>query len=289
MGLAAAVVAGASGCATTQQPVTKIVNGQVIVTRAVSPEAYEHVTRALLYEEEERWDDAAAELQRALPFDDEAPEVRAHLAELFVRLGRLDDAAEQVEQSLRIEPTVDGWLASAHVREARGDATGQLESLRRAVEITRKDATEGNGLETAERAYLALADAQIVNLDIDGAYESCRQLVEIAPDTVRGRFQLAALAWARGALDEAEAVAGRGAGRRAGRHRRAPVARRAAGGARAHRRRQGELSRGAGSLGFARRDRGGVRRLAGLARRQDRRVRGQRALHRRRAAAPTRC
>jgi tetratricopeptide (TPR) repeat protein len=204
LALSATVVAGASGCATTQQPVTKIVNGQVIVTRAVSPEAYEHVTRALLYEEEERWDDAAAELQRALPFDDDAPEVRAHLAELFVRLGRLDDASEQVEQSLRIEPTVDGWLASAHVREARGDGTGQLESLRRAVEITRKDATLGTGLETAERAYLALADAQIVNLDIDGAYESCRQLVEIAPDAVRGRFQLAALAWARGALDEAE-------------------------------------------------------------------------------------
>jgi tetratricopeptide (TPR) repeat protein len=205
-GLAGAVIAGTSGCATTAQPVTKIVNGQVIVTRAVSPEAYEHVTRALLYEEEERWDDAAAELQRALPFDDEAPEVRAHLAELFVRLGRLDDASEQVEQSLRIEPTVDGWLASAHLRDARGDAAGQLESLRRAVEITRKDATEGNGLESAERAYLALSDAQIVALDIDGAYESCRQLVELAPDTVRGRFQLAALAWARGALDEAEAA-----------------------------------------------------------------------------------
>jgi tetratricopeptide (TPR) repeat protein len=206
LGLAGAVVAGAAGCATAPQSVTKIVNGQVIVTRAISPEAYEHVTRALLYEEEERWDDAAAELQRALPFDDEAPEVRAHLAELFVRLGRLDDANEQVEQSLRVEPTVDGWLASAHLREARGDGAGQLDSLRRAVEITRKDAAEGTGLETAERAYLALADAQIVALDIDGAYETCRQLVEIAPDTVRGRFQLASLAWARGALDEAEAA-----------------------------------------------------------------------------------
>ena len=196
-----------AGCATVGQPVTKIVNGRVIVTRAVSPEAYEHVTRALLYEEEERWDDAAAELQRALPFDDEAAEVRAHLAELFARLGRLDDAAEQVEQSLRIEPTVDGWLASAHLREARGDAAGQLESLRRAVEITRKDAA-GDDAEAAERAYLALADAQIVDLDIDGAYESCRQLVETAPDTIRGRFQLAALAWARGALDEAEGALG---------------------------------------------------------------------------------
>jgi tetratricopeptide (TPR) repeat protein len=194
------------GCATVNQPVTKIVNGKVIVTRAVSPEAYEHVTRALIYEEEERWDEAAVELQRALPFDDEAAEVRADLAELFVRLGRLDDAVEQVEQSLRTEPTVDGWLASAHVREVRGDRGGQLESLRRAVEIARRDGAAGEDVGALERAYLALADAQIVALDIDGAFESCRQLVDASPDTIRGRVQLAALAWTRGALGEAEAA-----------------------------------------------------------------------------------
>ncbi|HET6150678.1 MAG TPA: tetratricopeptide repeat protein [Polyangia bacterium] len=195
-----------ASCATTGQPVTKIVNGRVIITRAVSPEAYEHVTRALVYEEEERWDDAAAELQRALPFDDEAAEVRAHLADLFVRLGRLDDASEQVEHSLRTEPTVDGWLASAHVREARGDPGGQLESLRRAVEIARRDNPAGEDAGALERAFLALSDAQIVSLDIDGAYESCRQLAEASPASIRGRVQLAGLAWTRGALGEAEAA-----------------------------------------------------------------------------------
>jgi tetratricopeptide (TPR) repeat protein len=195
-----------AACATVGQPVTKIVNGKVIVTRAVNPEAYEHVTRALLYEEEERWDDAAAELQRALPFDDEAAEVRAHLADLFVRLGRLDDAAEQVDHSLRTQPTVDGWLASAHLREARGDPGGQLDSLRRAVEIARGDSPAGEDAGALERAYLALTDAQIVGLDIDGAYESCRQLAEVSPDSIRGRVQLAALAWTRGALDQAEAA-----------------------------------------------------------------------------------
>src|SRR6185295_18513040 len=91
--------AAAGGCATAPQPVTKIVNGRVVVTRSVSPEAYEHVTRAMLYEEEERWKEAADELQRALPFDPEAAEVRAQLAELFIRLERLEDAAEQVTRS----------------------------------------------------------------------------------------------------------------------------------------------------------------------------------------------
>jgi len=209
--LAGAVLAAALlvGCATTGQPVTKIVNGRVILTRAVSPEAYEHVTRALVYEEEERWEEAAAELQRALPFDDEAAEVRAHLADLFVRLGRLDDATEQVEHSLRTEPTVDGWLASAHVREARGDMGGQLESLRRAVEIARRDNPGGEDAGALERAYMALTDAQIVGLDIDGAFESCRALAEVSPDSIRGRVQLAALAWTRGALDQAEAAIAR--------------------------------------------------------------------------------
>ena len=85
----------------------------------MSPEAYEHVSRAALYEEDERWQEAAEELQRALPFDPEAAEVRAHLAELFVRLGRLDDAADEVKRSLEIAPTVDGYLAEAHLAEAQ--------------------------------------------------------------------------------------------------------------------------------------------------------------------------
>src|SRR6266446_3254579 len=118
-------VALTGGCATSSQPITKIVNGRVVVTRAVSPEAYEHVARARLYEEEERWEDAAAELQRALPFDDEAAEVRAELAELFVRVGRLDDAGEQIERSLETAPTVPGHLARAHLAAARRDRAGE--------------------------------------------------------------------------------------------------------------------------------------------------------------------
>lgn len=207
LALLTAALALGSACATAPQPVTKIVNGKIVITRSVSPEAYEHVTRALLYEEEERWEEAATELQRALPFDDEAPEVRAHLAELFVRLGRLDDAAEQVEQSLRIEPTVDGWLASAQVREARADLNGELEALRHAVALAEDNANaEGADVDLGERAHLALADAQIVALDIDGASETCRRAIQAAPESLRGRVQYAALSWATGALDEAEAA-----------------------------------------------------------------------------------
>jgi tetratricopeptide (TPR) repeat protein len=200
--LATGMVAGLTGCARVQRPVTKIVNGRVIVTRPISPQAYEHVTRALLYEEEERWEEAAQELQRAIPFDREAAELRAHLAELFIKLKRLDDAAEQAARSLKIEPTVDGWMASAHVKQARGDMGGAVQELRRAVAIAMAD--EGHLL--IERAHLELADAQVVALDIGGAWETSRQLIRHAPETVRGRVEHAALGWALGKLAEAEAV-----------------------------------------------------------------------------------
>jgi tetratricopeptide (TPR) repeat protein len=160
----------------------------------------------MLYEEEERWQEAAEELQRALPFDPDAAEVRAELAELFVRLGRLDDAADEVARSLQIEPTVDGYLAEAHLAQAQPDEPRRaraIPALRRAAEL----ALAGEDAEAIERAHLELADAQVVALDLPGALDSMRRLVQADPGTLRGRVQLAALAWPLGAFDEArEAV-----------------------------------------------------------------------------------
>jgi Tfp pilus assembly protein PilF len=194
----------AGGCATAPQPVTKIVDGRIVVTRPVSAQAYEHVTRALIYEQEERWEEAAQELQRALPFDDEAAEVRAHLAELFVRLGRLDDAAEQIGRSLEIAPTVRGRLAAAELAEARHDRKGALSELRAAVELSVSD----RDAEAVERTHLALAEAELGMLDARAAYRTVRALCDVALENVRGRVQLAALAWALGRPAEAEARLG---------------------------------------------------------------------------------
>jgi Tfp pilus assembly protein PilF len=195
-------------CASAPRPVTKLVNGRVIVTRAITPSAYEHVTRGLLYQEEERWQEAAEEFQRALSFDPDAAEVRAWLAELFVRLGRLDDAGDEVKRSLEIEPTVDGYLAEAHLAEAQPDEARRaraIPALRQAAAL----ALQGEDPEAVERAHLLLADAQAVALDLPGALDTVRQMVKAAPGTLRGRVQLAALAWPLGGFDEArDAVAG---------------------------------------------------------------------------------
>ncbi|MDB4982975.1 MAG: hypothetical protein JWM82_3727, partial [Myxococcales bacterium] len=200
--IAVLLAAVAAGCATAAAPVTKIVDGRVVVTRAVSPEAYEHVARAMLYEEEERWEDAAAELQRALPFDEDAAEVRAQLAELFVRVGRLDDAAEQVERSISTAPTVAGYLARAHLAAARHNQAGELDGLRGAAVMALSDEDP----EAIERAHLELADAQVAALDVPGALETVRKLERATPATIKGRLQHAALAWAVGELDDGAAA-----------------------------------------------------------------------------------
>jgi tetratricopeptide (TPR) repeat protein len=200
MVVAALALGAAAGCATTPPPVTKLVGDKVVVTRAVSPEAYEHIARALLYENEERWDEAAAELQRGLSFDPDAPEIRAELAELFVRLGRLDDADEEIDRSLATTPTVEGYLARAHLAEARHDGAREREALRSALSA----ALEGGDPEAIERTALELADAQVVALDLQAALETLRALEGAVPDTLRGRTQRAAVAWALGLLDESE-------------------------------------------------------------------------------------
>jgi tetratricopeptide (TPR) repeat protein len=205
--IVAAVVGLGSGCATAPQPITKIVNGRLVVTRAVSPEAYEHVTRAYLYEEEERWQEAADELQRVLPFDPDAAEVRAQLAELFIRLGRPDDAADEISRSLAIAPTVVGYLAQAHLAEARSEKSNQrtgdpVPSLVQATRLALADADA----EEIETTHLELADVQIGALDLSAALETVRRLVHAAPETQRGRVQLAALAWSMDARDEANAA-----------------------------------------------------------------------------------
>ncbi len=202
--LGAGICALATGCATALPPVTKIVNGQLIETRAVSPEAYEHVARAHLFEEDERWQEAADELQRALPLDPDAPEVRAELAELFIRLGRRDDADEQIQRSLATAPTVAGYLAAAHLAQARAEAAhpaapAVVAALSQACRLAIDDADP----DEIETTHLELADAQIGALDLPAALATLRKLVEAAPETQRGRVQLAAVAWPVDARDEA--------------------------------------------------------------------------------------
>jgi len=189
------------GACATQPPITKLVNDRQIVTRPVNASAYEHASRAFLYEEEERWENAAAELQRALVFDDESPELQAHLAEIFMRLGRPSDAAAAIRASFKIEVTADGLMAEAHLREAQGDVAGAVQSLRQAAgKVDLADQPD-----TAETVSLELAEAQILALDVPAAAATLADLCRQEPGSLQGHMRLMAVAWALGDMKQSEA------------------------------------------------------------------------------------
>jgi Tfp pilus assembly protein PilF len=189
---AALVLAAGGGCATQRPPVSKLVGGRVVVTRPVDPNAYEHVGRALLYEEEDRPEEAIAELQRALNFDRDAPEVHARLAGLYLSLDKVKEAQRAVRDSLALGETVDGYVAQARLRRRDGDQKGDVASLRQAVSLTSfaEDAPQ------AIATYLELADAQLMSLDIEGARATLQELTAGAPQAATAHLRLAAVAWA---------------------------------------------------------------------------------------------
>jgi len=195
------LIATGSGCATGPSVVTKRVDGRVVVTRPIAPAAYEHVTRALLFEEDNRLAEAADELERALTFDDEAPEILAHLAELDTELGKLDEAQAALQRAEKLGPTVEGALAAAGLAEARHDDAGLEAALAQAV----ARADEDQAPQHLEDAHLARAAERLGALDADGAFATLQALVDRLPASARGRRQLAAVAWATGKMSDAEA------------------------------------------------------------------------------------
>jgi Tfp pilus assembly protein PilF len=199
--LAGALAVALAACGTGPRPITKLVGGRQITTRSVDPEAYEHVSRALLYEDQEQWQKAADELRRALVLDAEAPELHAQLAELLLRLGDTKAAAGQAHASLKIAPTARGLLALAHVRQAAGDAAGVVEALRRATAEVEFQAED----DVAEEVYLELADAQLQVLDVPAARSTLATLTMAEPGSAAGRMRLMAIHWAEGDMARAEA------------------------------------------------------------------------------------
>ena len=187
-------------CASRPPPITKLVNNRQVISHSVNASAYEHASRAFIYEEEERWQDAAAELQRALVFDNDSPQLQARLAEIFMRLGRLDDAAAAVQASLKIAVTPAGLMAEAHLRQVQGNAAGALEPMQRAVAMV----DLADEPDTAERAYLELAEAQILSLDVPAAAVTLGELCGREPASLSGHMQLMAVAWALGDVAQAE-------------------------------------------------------------------------------------
>lgn len=201
-GFAVTAALFAFGCASTPaRPITKLVSGRVIVTRSVSGHAYEHAARAMVYEGEDRWEEAAAEYQRAIAYDADAPELHARLGEAFLALDRAEDAEAEIARSLKLETTVDGLMAQAHLRQRRGRQTDAIAALEAATAQT----SFGDDPDQAERVHLELADARLAALNTAGAGTTLEALCSAASWSVTARLRAAGVAWALGDTTRAEA------------------------------------------------------------------------------------
>jgi tetratricopeptide (TPR) repeat protein len=189
-----------AACASRPPVITKLVDGRQIATRSVDPNAYEHAGRALLYEDEERWEDAAAELRRALAFDGQSPELHARLAEVLLHLGKIKDAVAEADESLKLGQSPSGLLAVARVRRAQGNLPGSVSALRQAAAEVDFRSTDDD----AESVYLELADAESQALDLPAARATLETLCAAVPGSASGRMRLASIAWAWGDMAQAE-------------------------------------------------------------------------------------
>jgi cellulose synthase operon protein C len=187
------------GCASKQPTVTKLVNGKLIETRSVSPRAYEHATRAMVYEEEDRFEEAVTEYKAAIEYDQESPELNARLAEAYIELGDVANAQAAIKRSAALAPTVDGVVAGAHLALHRGDAKGAAAALLQALPLL----NFSEDAEAAERVYLERADAQLMALLPQEAMGTIETLLSSLPSSQMGLYRQASVAWALGEMSVA--------------------------------------------------------------------------------------
>ena len=186
------------GCATAP-PITKLYGGERIVTRSVDPDAYEHAARAMLYVEQEQFTEAAAELKRALIFDEKSPELHARLGDVYVSLERYKDAAEEIETALGLEPLADAYLAKAHLARAKEDFAAAYLALQKAKPLV----DFRDRADMAMEVYQALAEAQIEHLDLPAARATLEEACGSLPQAEAAQLKRMAIAWATGDMKEA--------------------------------------------------------------------------------------
>jgi tetratricopeptide (TPR) repeat protein len=99
------------------------------------------------YSSSSEWSFAVIRFQNALASSPARPGLHVGLGEVFLRAGRLDQAAQEFEQELRIDPkSLRAVVRSGEVKLIRGDVDGALEDWTRATAIDEPRAERVLGL-----------------------------------------------------------------------------------------------------------------------------------------------
>ncbi|HWO41111.1 MAG TPA: TonB-dependent receptor [Candidatus Eisenbacteria bacterium] len=122
---------------------------------------------------------AAFEAIKGVPPDVNDPRFFAYRASLLLGVGRVDEAAPDLERALKLNPNYGAALAlQSIVAVVQNDKD-------RALELAQKATADPK----SASAFIALSYAQQANFDLEGARTSVQQAVELDPNN--------ALAWAR--------------------------------------------------------------------------------------------
>src|SRR5262245_21125550 len=234
LALGAALLGG--GCAARlPEPQTPTMvrnfNGTLVAGYYVSPSAYQHYIQAQLYSNDGRAEDAAEELRLAIASDGASAYLRTRLAEELLALGRVDEAREEVEAALHLDPDFpEAYVDLARVRLRVQDQGGAESALRHALELDK--ACEGawialaalyrekgqdaraeqawaqlaKEVPTSVTAHHALGRAAASHDDEKGAEAHWKRALELDPALQEARVALAQLYQGQGRVAEAAAL-----------------------------------------------------------------------------------
>src|SRR5437763_7695817 len=108
-----------------QPTMVRSFHGTLVPGYYVSPAAYQHYIQAQLFSNDGRAEEAAEELRHALASDGASAYLRTRLAEELLALGRVDEAREEVEAALHLDPEFpEAFVDLGRVRLRVGDHGG---------------------------------------------------------------------------------------------------------------------------------------------------------------------
>lgn len=130
------------------------------------------------YSSSAEWSFAVIRFQNALTNSPTRPGLHLGLGEVFLRTGRLDQAAQEFEQELRVDPnSLPAIVRRGEVKLIRGDIDGALEDWSRAAAVDQP---------RAERV-LGIREARFGDTDVEQLSDPSREQLQVLAPQLRAR------------------------------------------------------------------------------------------------------